>query len=641
MIGIKGVPIIKAWSLVGHPPEGPAVYTNPPESHFAPEGEMDIPAFAHNGRGQHLEGQWGKGDHGEDVYNTGSGPFRHGMDAVIHHTGEFLRARGLPVSSIEVVNNALKHFNETHTNKDKHEVNDTSSKEWRKIRGNALPPGDSTETETNRPVRTKSGNKITMLTNKNHEQTPMGRFLESYYIPFNQSLMKELKGLGIPEAEIKQALPFTKYPYIYAHMTAPEGFLRSHAKQHPNEVDSNMMGDAPDGYYGDKEKVHTWETTHHLPDIFFYPNLKENMQKKGKEPTKLIAAAHAMIDQAMQQGVEHIPNVDVTVNRGTMAAPDMINRPLHEILQTPDLRSALVKDMTHVPAMMFLFGRSGQGDFKKLYDHMMTQYGADEDSLSLDEQAKYIQAGEKGGQGMHTSAKRLFALARASGEGSEEGRSRFGEHKITAEELKAANVHYSDPLMLQVGRFRKVIEALADHQSSARGNEVKRGLGDIPTEPMKTFDVHGYPLMDDATGEYKSNAVEPHMNNYIYDMHHFAPTGGFDPSLSPTNPTVPATGNASLPPASPPPHSPAVGTPTSPAFQDVRQQIGQYNPSQFREMMQAAGRAPVAPPVSPELSPIESRAQAGLADPRQRMLSQYYKSNDVMDSVMAVLKGRR
>ena len=272
---------------------------------------------------------------------------------------------------------------------------------------------------------------------------------------------------------------------------------------------------------------------------------------------------------------------------------------------------------------------------------MMTQYGADEDSLSLDEQAKYIQAGEKGGQGMHTSAKRLFALARASGEGSEEGRSRFGEHKITAEELKAANVHYSDPLMLQVGRFRKVIEALADHQSSARGNEVKRGLGDIPTEPMKTFDVHGYPLMDDATGEYKSNAVEPHMDNYIYDMHHFAPTGGFDPSLSPTNPTVPATGNASLPPASPPPHSPAVGTPTSPAFQDVRQQIGQYNPSQFREMMQAAGRAPVAPPVSPELSPIESRAQAGLADPRQRMLSQYYKSNDVMDSVMAVLKGRR
>ncbi len=647
MIGIRGMPIIKAWSLVGHPPEGPAVYTNPPESHFMPDGEMDIPAFAHNGRGQHLEGQFDIGEHGEHVYRTGSGDFRHGMDAVIHHTGEFLRARGLPVSSIEVVNNALKHFNETHSNKDAHEANDTSSKEWRKIRGNALPPGDSTETETNRPVRTHSGNKITMLTNKNHEQTPMGKFLESYYVPFNQSLMKELKGLGIPESEIKQALPFTKYPYIYAHMTAPEGFLRSHAKQHPSEADASMMGHAPEGYYGDTTNVHTWEVAHHLPDIFYYPNLKQNMQKKGKAPTKLYQAAHAMIDQAMQQGLDHIPNMNVTINRGSMAAPDMINRPLHEILQTPDLRDAMVKDMAHVPAMMFLFGRSGQGDFHKLYNHMMTKYGANEDSLSLDEQAKYLRAGEKGGQGMHTSAKRLFALARASGEGSEEGRSRFGEHKITADELKAANVHYSDPLMLQVNRFRGVIEALADHQASARGHEAKRGLGEIPTEPMKTYDIHGYPMMDDATGEYSSNALESHMDDYIYDMHHFAPTKGFDPSLSPTKPTVPTeselppvTTTTDVPPAGAAPLPPqSVGTP--PRFQDVRQQIGGYNPAQFREMMQAAGRAPVARPTSPELSPIESRAQAGLADPRQRLLSQYYKSEDVMDRVMAVLKGRR
>jgi hypothetical protein len=307
----------------------------------------------------------------------------------------------------------------------------------------------------------------------------------------------------------------------------------------------------------------------------------------------------------------------------------------------------MVKDMAHVPAMMFLFGRSGQGDFHKLYNHMMTKYGANEDSLSLDEQAKYLRAGEKGGQGMHTSAKRLFALARASGEGSEEGRSRFGEHKITADELKAANVHYSDPLMLQVNRFRGVIEALADHQASARGHEPKRGLGEIPTEPMRTYNIHGYPMMDDATGEYNSNVLDPHMNDYIYDLHHFAPTTGFDPSLSPTKPTVP-TGNPPVPTTTETPEPPAgvapplpqpVGAP--PRFQDVRQQIGQYNPAQFREMMQAAGRAPVARPTSPELSPIESRAQASLADPRQRLLSQYYKSDDVMDRVMAVLKGRR
>ena len=103
--------------------------------------------------------------------------------------------------------------------------------------------------------------------------------------------------MGISESEIKQALPFTKYPYIYANMTAPQGYLRSYAKQHPSEVDSSMMSHAPEGYYGDRQAVHTWEIAHHLPDIFYYPNLKANLTKKGKAPTKLYNAAHAMIDQ--------------------------------------------------------------------------------------------------------------------------------------------------------------------------------------------------------------------------------------------------------------------------------------------------------------------------------------------------------
>lgn len=631
---------------MGHPPEGPAIFTNPPETHFKPDGEMDIPAFAHNGRGQHIEGQFVEGEHGEHVYRTALGDFRHGIDAVAHHLGEFLRARGITKSPIEIINNAIKHSNSVHSNVDKHEMNLFDSKEWRKIRANFIPKGDATETTNTFPTRTHSGNKITMLTNKNHQQTPMGRFVESYYIPFYASLDRELKLLGIDGSKATKAGIPTQKPYIYARYTAPQGYLVSNPKQHASQVDESMMGHAPEGYYGDRQSVHTWEVAHHLPDIFYYPNVYANMKKKGKDPTKLYRAAHAMIDQAMQQGLEHIPNINVTINRGkSLAAPDMINRPLHEILRTPDLREALVRDMSHVPAMMFLFGRSGQGDFNKLYNHMMIKYGADEKSLSPSEHAKYLKEGEKGGQGMHTSAKRLFALARASGEGSEEGRSKFGEHKITADELKAANFHYSDPLMLQVDRFRGIIEALADHQASARGHEVKRGLGEIPTEPMKTYDIHGYPTMDEATGQYNSNALDPHMDNYIYQLHHYGATETFDPSMTkPIVPTesdlppvsttteMPSAGAAPLPPQS-------VGTP--PRFQDVRQQIGGLNPTDFRQLMQMTGRGRVAPPMSAELSPIESRAQAALADPRQRLLSQYYKSNDVMDRVMAVLKGRR
>jgi len=650
-----GRPIIKAWSLVGYGPAGAQVFRNPPPQVFRPEHEHDIPAFAHDGVGNVLPGQWGIGEHGDMVWNTNYGEFRHGIDAVAKHLGDFLRARGINVPAKDVINEAINEFNDTHTNGDEHALTPFESREWRKIRGNALPPGDATRDTTTRPSRTQGGTKITMLTNKNHEETPMGRFLESYYIPFNKQLMHQLTDMGIPESEIKQALPFTKYPYMYAHLTAPQGYIRSHAKQHGSEVDAGMMGQAPEGYFGDTEAVHTWEVTHHLPDIFFYPNVKENLQKKGKAATGLEKSAHAMIEQALQQGLEHIPNIEATVNTGTLASPQMITRPLHEILQTPDLRNALIKDMSNVPAMMFLFGRSGQGDFKRLYDHMMTKYGADAEMLSPEEQAKYLTAGEKGGKGMHESAKRLFALARASGEGKEEGRSRFGEHSISADELNAIGMHHSDQLMNQVGRFRGIIEALADHQASARGNEVKRGLGDVPTTARPAMTIGGYPQMDAVTGQYSTTPLDPHMDAYIHDIHDFAPTQAFDPTQtlspvqqvsSPSPVASPAGGLAtSLPPT---PAPPVRATPTSyphspiQQFQQIRPQIGQFSPSEFRQMLEMAGRRRPQPITDAPLTEVEQRAQQSFADPQQTILPQFIKSkNSVMDDVMRIIRGGR
>ena len=648
-----GRPLIKAWSLVGHGPAGPQIFRNPPPQAFRPEGHDDLPAFAHDGAGNILPGQWGVGEHGQKVYQTDHGDFHHGIDAVVKHLGDFLRARGLNIDPVELVNHAINEFNDTHTNADEHELADFHSPEWRKIRGNALAPGDATRDMTTRPARTQGGTKITMLTNKNHEQTPVGRFLESYYIPFNKQLMHALEDIGIPQAEIKQALPFTKYPYLYAHMSAPQGYLRSYAKQHGSEVDESMMGHAPEGYFGDTEAVHTWEVLHHLPDAFFYPNVKENMQKKGKQPTGLYQAAHAMIDQALQQGIEHIPNVDVTINTGTLGSPQMINRPLHEILQTPDLREALIKDMAHVPAMMFLFGRSGQGDFKRLYDHMMEKYGASEDILSPAEQAKYLSAGEKGGKGMHESAKRMFALARASGEGSEEGRSRFGEHPISADELQAMGMYHSDNLMNQVDRFRTVLEALADHQASARNHEVKRGIGDIPTTARPAMSIGGYPQMNAETGEYSMSPLDPHMDAYIHDIHDFAPTEAFDPSLtqspgqqvlsSPVPPVLSPAGSLPATPSAPVRAAPS-SFPHTPRqqFQQLRPQVAQLDPMQFRQLLEQSGRRRPMPMSDAPLSPYEARMQGALGDPQQRFLSDYFKSTDsVMDEVMRIIKGGR
>jgi len=647
-----GRPLKKAWSLVGHGPAGAQIFRNPPPQAFRPEGEDDLPAHAHDGVGNLLPGQWAIGEHGQKSYQTDIGAFHHPIDAVAHRLGDFLRARGFNIPPSEVINAAINEFNDTHSHGDAHELGGFDSPEWRKIRAADIPPGDSSRQLSNRPTRTKGGTKITMLTNKNHQQTPVGKFVEGGYIPFHRNLIHQLEDMGIPTQEIKQGLSFLKYPWMQPHLLAPQGYLVSNQKQHGADIDESMMGRAPEGYFGDTEAVHTWEVLHHLPDAFFYPNVMENLQKKGKKPTGLYKAAHAMIDQAMQQGMEHIPNVNVTVNTGTLGSPQMINRPLHEILDNPDLREALVKDMAHVPAMMFLFGRSGQGDFKRLYDHMMEKYGASEDMLSAGEQAKYLSAGAKGGKGMHESAKRMFALARASGEGSEEGRSRFGEHGISADELQAMGMHHSDALMNQVDRFRTVLEALADHQASARGHEVKRGIGNIPTTVRPGMSIGGYPELNTETGEYSMPPLDEHMDAYFHQIHDFAPTEAFDPSLtqspepqvisSPVQPVSPVAGSSPTSAPTPVRAAPSYPHTQRQQLQQIRPGIGQYSPAQFRQLLEMSGRRRPQPITDAPLSLLEADAQRLIADPQQTFLSDYFKSMDsVMDDVMRIVKGGR
>ena len=65
-------------------------------------------------------------------------------------------------------------------------------------------------------------------------------------------------------------------------------------------------------------------------------------------------------------------------------------------------------------------------------------------------------------------------------------------------------------------------------------------------------------------------------------------------------------------------------------------------PQQFRDMLQAGNRGRVSPAPSPELTPLEARAQQSLSDPHQQLLSQYMKAEDahlpVMDRMMKALE---
>lgn len=652
MIRIQPPRLLKAWSMMLHPPEGPVNVRNPPAPTFRPPHEPDIPAFAHNGRGDVIEGEFDSSS-GPLAYKTQHGNFYHGIDALAMQLADFLNKTGKgDIDPIAVINKAIDNFNRSHTHGHHHELPPFDNLAWRKIRANQLPAGTTSKDEegkeiTDRQSRTHNNTLITTLTNKNPDQTPHGRFIESYYIPFHQNLFHLLQDMGYEDRQIKGSLKSgVTYPYVYARHTAPQGWAYSSKGEHPDTYTSEMMANAPEGYFPEQQSVHTWETVHHLPDIFFYPSKKnehKDIMSGGEAPTKLVAAAHAMIDQALEQGgIESIPDVPVTLNTGTLGSPNMIQRGLREILGNNDLKEALVKDMAHVPAMMYLFGRSFQGSFKKLYNYMMEKYGAPEDVLSAEEHGKYFRAGEKGGQGLHKNAKRVMSVARSSGQGENENRSKFGEHQITSDEIEVMGLPYSEQRLGQVDRFRNVIEALANHQAESRGHTVQMGIGEIPTDPMRMQNIHGYPIRDPETGEFPAPILDEHMEAYFHTIDDFAPNkeGMSQPE------GVPPVEQARTPPPVPTPQQirpdvqPA-GTPT-PEFQQLRPGIADFTPAQFREMLQIAGATRPQPISDAPLTELEARSQQALSDPRQRLLTDYMKAEDMhlplMDRLMKALE---
>jgi hypothetical protein len=162
--------------------------------------------------------------------------------------------------------------------------------------------------------------------------------------------------------------------------------------------------------------------------------------------------------------------------------------------------------------------------------------------------------------------------------------------------------------------------------------------------------IGGYPELNTETGEYSMPPLDPHMDAYFHEIHEFAPTEAFDPSLTQSpeqqvlsSPVPPAPSPAgSLSPA------PVRAAPSYPhtqrqQFQQIRPDIGRFTPDQFREMLQAAGRRrPTPTPQGAPLSPLEADAQRLIADPQQTFLSDYFKSMDsVMDDVMRIVKGGR
>jgi len=115
------------------------------------------------------------------------------------------------------------------------------------------------------------------------------------------------------------------------------------------------------------------------------------------------------------------------------------------------------------------------------------------------------------------------------------------------------------------------------------------------------------------------------------------PEGGMSATPSPTLNVAPQP-PVSLPPGRTPPVAVSQAPrPLDPTYQQLRPQIANLNPDRFRQFI---GRQTPAP--TPELTPIEQRAQTALADPRQQLLTQYMKAEDsylpLMDRTLKALE---
>lgn len=638
--------LLKAWGLVHSGPRGRVVLRNPPPQAFRPQGELDAPAFAHDGHGNVYEGQWEKDDGGIHYYHTredGRAFFQHGIDAAAYRLLKGLQKLGFKKLEsgdvVELMNRAIDLYNDKHKD-EAHKLSSFDSEEWRKLRSAPLPTDTMvTREETNRPSRAHDGTKVTLATNRGAATNSNGEFVESYYLPFNVELRHLLEEL-IGEDNVRSLEGNAKFlqenkPYVYANYTAPPKYIHSIRDDPGGAMLEDSKAPFSDHFaHSQQSPVFTWEALHHLPDVFFRP------MKQNKMPVAMMRAAKEHIMQLVREGkIDSIPNIPVTFD----GPGGRMQRPLREALQDPSLIDGVIKEVSSIPAMMFLFGRANQGggNFMRLYNQVMERIEDVADGLSYDDHRQYFTGGASGkGSGMHDKAARVMGLARVFGHGEEEGRSALSEMTFgspSPEDQAASETN------------RRIIEALADHQAKGRGHQVRRGLGEIPTERMVGADLVNYY----GNQMEPTIALEEHMENYHYPtVGHFAnhAPGHIEPiERVPASATQPLDGSSSTVEgrgSSPPPPRLGAGAPQMtaplPEFQAIRPDIGRLDPQQFREFMATAGIGRQRPSMDPNLSPVEARAQAGLSDPRQTLLTQFLRSEEahlpVMDQVMKALE---
>ena len=536
----------------------------PPEAH-RPDGEFDVPAFAHTGGhgqedtgipgvGHLIDGQWVMGAHGEHVWQSTAktSEFLHGIDGIIRALGRGFEEQGLRHNPKEVLQIAIDKANAKRAPED--QIPHVDSEEWRKLHMDYRVEDG--------PVRGKDGKFISTLSNgpEHSKLHHGGRFMESYNNPMHEELGHTLHQIGYqkPERHSWVRDQFVK-PHRLAFDMAEDGTMRSSAggfgagRVHQTEDEHGNMIITPDSSHIKRQtKQGLLEDTRKFQNISswgmanLYPPIKFLRKPRGgKYPTVTQASFLHELNQAFGGSPEALANNTIVNSSG---AKDYVSRipsnvtvpiegknvPLKHLLSSGEAGwQQLFDSMRDVVGFQAMFGEnkshSLSGKINHYYGtllgdnapegHGLEKYLTHSGRIDQDHVYQHPQSG--GGWktlATHDRARDVMAHAILSAATASEPNSPLGgipmwEHMPEPEDLKAQGINLLDTQEHrdQIPNLREVMHHIGSSILIARGIE-HPVIPDANT--LAELDMHtGHALVGGTSADTTQLGVPPHIRD--------------------------------------------------------------------------------------------------------------------------------
>ncbi len=647
----------------------PHLLSNPPPEAFSGDPNTpDVPLFAHYGSyrphssghpgmGELIPGSFRRGKHGEMAYHTDGFDHHHGHDAVWHHLGEALAGKGLdPAEAKNILQRAIDEYNAAHKDESRHHhLPDVDSMEWRKIK--ATPYNGNME-PTRRPNTSVDGHFTTAFTNRPNRQEKVGHFIESYSIPYHSQLKRIIQEMGLDTIANTEWASRGHLSIDDAHPAGRRLKGRGGDIIGPRgELPDSHITNAPGGVNFDPafDQIQSWSVIRHAPDLMHY-----KLARQQTPAAETMRSARGHIKQALKRAAENpeiVPDVMVPINTAqTSGGTNYSMQSLKSVLQSEEMTKNLLGELGRTSALTALFGRLKSGgqtrpnSGARIFNHLLDAFGGDPDEEG--NRTKYDNLMQHALQGQHVPLEpefmsgnkhptkngsthknmaQMYVKAMLSG-AHEDGTSNLRHYSPEPEILQQLGVSHEGIEQENVDARRQAIEGIATMMARAFGHDEHRDVPEqLPEGGLAGRTVMGYP-------DELIEAIPGHVP-YFTDLAMSTTAMASTPTRPEPAPRRPVTQNEPLPPAGTPPvardpsrqvavrgaNAMPLGQLT-PEQQAARAGVGQADPATLRQFMGMTGFGPTAG--TGALTPQEQQFQQSFGDPRQRLLTEYMKSQD-------------